>query len=135
MLRRLATSNWTAITLGLTILALHVAWAVWLEPTRRGEIVTGFGASMIVFGLLVAARPFLTTGLEAAVDREASAGPAAVLSGGRTDDPDLLRRRAEARDYIFSERVVAVLVIAGGTLLNGYGSPLVRLFGLEGQSP
>lgn len=133
MMRRLATSNWIAAVLGMTIVAVHVAWAVWWEPTKRGEILTGFGASLIVLGLLVAARPFLTTGLEAAIDREASAAPSPILSGARTDDPDLLRRRAEAKGYILAERVVAVLLIAGGTLLNGYGPPLVRLFGLEVQ--
>ncbi|CAA2161158.1 hypothetical protein MBRA_06318 [Methylobacterium brachiatum] len=132
MYRRLALSYWTPVVLGAVMLGLHLAWAIRWEPAKRGEVVTGFGACLIVLGLLVAARPYLTTGLKGAIDKEASAEPSAILSGGRTDDPHLIARRTEAKGYIIAERVVAVVVIAVGTLLNGYGPPLVRWLGLEG---
>ena len=134
LLRSLALSDRTIVITGAMLAGAHVAWGVWLEPTKRGEILTGFGACLIVLGLLVAARPYLATGLDALVDKEASAAPAPVLSGGRTDAPNLLAKRAEARDNILAERVTAVLVIGTGTLLNGYGPPLIRLLGLEAPS-
>lgn len=132
MLRRLALTYWTPVAAGLVLLGLHLTWAIRWEPTKRGEILTGFGACLIVLGLLVAARPLIGSGLAGAAAQAAPIARAAILSGERINDPDLMARRARARSDIAAERVVAVIVIAIGTLLNGYGSPLVRWFGLEG---
>ncbi len=72
--RSLALSYWTPILVGLVLLGLHLVWAIRWEPTKRGEVVTGFGAALIVLGLFVASRPYIRSGLRALI--EESLGPA-----------------------------------------------------------
>ena len=63
MLRRSLTSYWTAAILGLVLLGVYIAWGVWWEPGKRGEVVTGFGASLVVLGIFLAAHPFIRAGI------------------------------------------------------------------------
>ncbi|MEE7441104.1 hypothetical protein [Methylobacterium oryzae] len=135
MLRRLSLSYWTPVVAGLVLLGLHLTWAIRWEPAKRGEAVTGFGACLIVLGLLVAARPYIRAGRQGMYDaaRPRHPGAFAMAQGSSAR----FRARVEAseperRRDVDAERIYAVAVIVAGTLLNGYGSPLVRLFGLEG---
>lgn len=151
MMRRLALSYWTPALAGVVLLGLHLVWAIRWDPARRGEIATGFGAGLIVLGLLVAARPYIRSGVRHLVDTEVGPPP----SDRRRDAldaqfqrpvivPDELMylvdgaryasKRVEVRRDVLAERVIAVAVIVAGTLLNGYGPALVRLLGLEASS-
>lgn len=136
MMRRLALSYWTPIALGIVLLGLHLAWAIWWEPARRGEIATGFGASLIVLGLLVAARPYIRAGREGMYAQARPRHPGAFAISN--DASVRFRERVEAteperRRDVDAERIYAIAVIVAGTLLNGYGPALVRLCGLEVQ--
>ncbi|MCJ2074784.1 hypothetical protein MKK68_03845 [Methylobacterium sp. E-016] len=150
MMRRLALSYWTPIGAGLVLLSLHLAWAIRWEPSKRGEVVTGFGACLIVLGLLIAARPYIRSGMRHFVDAEVGPPPADRLRdylAAQTQIPKIVSgelmylvdgaryasKRAEVRRDVLAERAVAVVVIAAGTLLNGYGPLLVRLAGWEVQ--
>lgn len=135
VLRRVALSHWTPILAGVVLLGLHVAWAIRWEPTKRGEVVTGFGACLIVLGLLVAARPYLRAGRNAAADQAMSPLLGAFAIPAAESIRYHERREAgrpQVRRDVIAEREIAVGVIAVGTLLNGYGPPLVRWLGLEG---
>jgi hypothetical protein len=112
------------------IAILHVAW--WLSPAiSRSEVVTGLGASVIALGVLVTARPFLRVKLAVAVGQAMPplTGTYAVPSNS---DPDRRRERLrpQVRRDVIAERIVGPILIVLGTLLNGYGSPIVRWFGL-----
>lgn len=137
MMRRLALSYWTPSLAGLALLGLHLAWAVRWDPGRRGEIATGFGACLIVLGLAVAARPYIRAGRAATVAHNMPPLDGCFLGPDQTAEEaqaEMAEREAEririATDVV-AEREVAVVVIAIGTLLNGYGPSLVRLLGLE----
>ena len=151
MMRRLALSYWTPTFAGLVLLGLHLAWAIRWDPARRGEIVTGFGACMIVLGLLVAARPYIRAGVRQLVDAEVGPRPPDRLRDALEAQfqrpvivPDELlylidgaryaSKRGEIRRDVLAERVIAVAVIGTGTLLNGYGPALVRILGQEVSS-
>ena len=102
---------------------------------KRGEAVTGFGACLIVLGLLVAARPYVRAGKARLIDAALPQDMAGYLVGETYLDDlraaqDAARPEAE-RDF-WAERVISVAVIIVGTALNGYGAPLVRWLGLEG---
>jgi hypothetical protein len=134
MMRRLALSYWTPPLAGLVLLALHLVWAIRWEPGRRGEIATGFGACLIVLGLLVAARPYIRAGREGmyAQARPRHPGSFAIPHEATVR----FRERVAATEHerrrdVDAERIYAVVVIVVGTLLNGYGPALVRLFGFE----
>ena len=140
MMRRLALSYWTPILAGLVLLGLHLVWAIRWDPARRGEIATGFGACLIVLGLVVAARPYVRAGRGATVAHNMPPLDGLFLGPDQTAEEmeaEIAEREAErvriAKDVV-AEREVAVVVIAIGTLLNGYGPALVRLLGLEVSS-
>lgn len=132
MLRRLALSYWTPIGLGVVLFGTHLAWAIRWAPGKRGEVVTGFGACLIVLGLLVAARPYLRAGREVATADAMKPLLGSIAFGDTTYDEAREAERPHVRRDVIAEREIAVAVIIVGTLLNGYGSPLVRWFGLEG---
>lgn len=134
-MRRLALSYRPPLYLGLFLAALHLAWGVLWEPQHRGEIVSGFGSCMIVLGLLVAARPYVLGGREAATIRAMrpllqqtamSHEHSVTYHQGREAE------RAQVRSSVIAERETSVVMIAIGTLLNGYGPPLIRVLGLGG---
>lgn len=135
MLRRLALSYWTPITFGVALLGLHLAWAIRWEPTKRGEAVTGFGACLIVLGLLVGSRPYIRSGLQAVAAQQAFPPHFAAYESDETIAEKIGAHEARtvaATPDVIAERVIAVAVIVIGTLLNGYGSALVRWLGWEG---
>nr|WP_137830886.1 hypothetical protein [Methylobacterium sp. L1A1] len=135
-MRLLAASYRTVIALGTVLLGLHLAWAIRWEPARRGEIATGFGACLIILGLWVAPRPYIRTGLGPIIEAALPRSRATFLLGPDHGDKIRAARAAaepEVRRDVIAERIVAVGVVMVGTLLNGYGPPLVRLLGLEVQ--
>ena len=57
--RALGLSHWTVLAAGIVIFFLHVCWFIRVRPDHRLEVVSGFGAMLIVLGIWVAALPFL----------------------------------------------------------------------------
>ncbi len=137
-LRSLALSYWTPVLVGLALLGVHLAWAIRWEPARRGEVVTGFGAAMIVLGLFVAARPYIRLGLGPFIRGALTPDVGTFVTDDSYDEQLKAIHAAELPEVTrdaWAERVIAVAVIAAGTILNGYGPLLVRLFGWEVQQP
>ncbi len=133
--KRVATSYWTAAALGLFIAAVHGWWLV--KSDHAGEVISGFGAALVVLGLFVAARPFVELGVRGMAAQQVQAPQFTPLF----DSEGTIIREAKAAyqknidaavPAVIVERVLAVLVVVTGTLLNGYGAPLARLLGLHG---
>lgn len=132
--RRIALSYWTVILIGALILAVHARF--WFShPSARAENLSGLGAALIVLGLVVAARPFIRSGTHGL----AMAQTQAPQFMGYADAEGILIAQARAaydtrveraKPDIVAERIIAVVVIAAGTLLNGYATPLVRMLNL-----
>lgn len=123
---------WILLLAGAGLLGMHVAWAIWGEPDKRGEVVTGFGALLIVLGLIVAARPYLRLGLGPFIQNALTPDVAAYATDESYDEQLRATHAAElpeATRDAWAERVIAVAIIAFGTLLNGYGPALVRFCG------
>jgi hypothetical protein len=132
IVRRITLSYWSVAAVAVVVGTLHVLWFVHSVPAQRGEVVTGFGAALIVLGLWVAARPYIRSGIEVATGQAMSPllGTFAMPAGqSREYHAQREAQRPQIRRDVIAERIIAVVVIAVGTLLNGYGTPLVRLFG------
>lgn len=111
--------------------ALHERW-LW-RSAHAGEVVSGYGAGLIMLGVFVGARPYLRAGISRTVEAGLPPYRGAFLQGRGAAERHRERvaalRPAVALD-VWAERVVAVLVVLLGTFLNGYGTPLARRWGL-----
>nr|AGO88406.1 protein of unassigned function [Methylobacterium oryzae CBMB20] len=117
-------------------LVAHCIWWL-LDPKHHGEVVTGFGASLIVLGVWIAAAPYIRTGFAALVEKTMPRSNRSFMGKTRTPEEreaERVAREAERKKVaadLAAERFVAAGAVVVGTILNGYGSTLVRLFGLE----
>lgn len=127
-MRRVALSYWTVCLIGLALFGVH-AWFWSSYPAHRAEVISGFGAALIVLGLWVAARPFIRSGLAVMVGQAMPPLQGAFLDGDLRGHQRREAMRPQVRRDVIAERIIAVLVIAVGTLLNGYAAPLVRVSG------
>ena len=132
-LRQALASYWTA---GLALAAMSWLHWRWLWRTvHAGDVLSAYGAGLVAFGLLIASRPFIRGGLSTAVQAAMPVYHGYVGFPGR-EVPNMLEQRAiEAvrpmiRREVIAERVIAVAVVVVGTLLNGWGTPLARRWGL-----
>lgn len=123
--RALGLSHWTALAAGIVIFVLHVCWLIRVSPDHRLEVVSGFGAMLIVLGIWVAALLFLRKGLKKTA---ADSMPPLVGSFATPPEYDESRegQRPQARRDVTDERVLGVAAIAIGTILNGYAAPVAR---------
>jgi hypothetical protein len=136
--KRVVLNYWTPIVLGVALLVPHAWWFALCSADTRSEPVAGFGALMIVLGLLVAARPFVLTGIRGTARQSVPVpylGTFAMPEGHARRTKEAHERRiSKAVPGVIAERVVAVIVVAVGTLVNGYSALLPRgiakLFGL-----
>ena len=132
-MKRLAVSYWSVTLVGAVLFGLHAWW--WsARPAQRGEIVSGFGATLIVVGLWVAARPYIRAGVQGIAEAQIQAPQFLpdLDEEGRiiAQTQAAYRQKVEAaKPDVRAERVIAVVVIVIGTGFNGYGAPLVRVFG------
>ncbi len=133
MVRRVLLSDWTVLWLLALGVFLHARW-YGVGKAIGGEVVSGSGAWLVALGVLVASRPYIRAGW----DRLINAGLPAYGAGFMTDD-DTLRKHHEllkverpkvVRD-VLNERVIAVVVIVVGTMLNGYGPLIARALHLR----
>ena len=130
-LRQVLASNWTS---GLALMAmswLHWRW-LW-RSAHAGDVLSAYDAGLVVLGILVGSRPYLRAGFAGLVEAGLPQDDAGYLVG-----PDYLQElerereaaRPQATRDVLAERVVAVAVVVLGTLLNGWGTPLARRWGL-----
>lgn len=105
-----------------------------VDKAAGGEVVSGFGAVLVVLGVFVGSRPYIRAGVGGLIEAGLPALGAGFLIG-----PDTYRKHQElvekvrpqvTRD-VWAERVVAVAVVILGTLLNGYGPLIARLLCLQ----
>lgn len=117
-------------------LILHVRWYT-VDKAAGGEVVSGFGAALVVLGVLVASRPYIRTGFAGLVEAGLPLRPVIVPIGGvsipRLTMAELRRERPRVVLDVVAERVVAITVVILGTLLNGYGAFVARLLHLRGS--
>ncbi len=131
-LRVAAASYWTAGAAWAVMTALHLRWLQ--RSAHAGDVLSAYGAGLVVLGLLVAARPFIRGGLSAAVQAAMPQYQGYVGFPGRQIPTMLEQREIEAqrpaiRREVITERVIAVAVVVVGTLMNGWGTPLARRWG------
>ena len=134
MLRRIVTSYWTAVTLGALAVLLHVSWYT-VDKAPGGEVLSGFGAALMVLGIFVGSRPYIRAGLAKLVSDGLPAYGAGFFSSDallKEHRDRVAAERPKVLRDVLAERVLAVGVVIIGTLLNGYGSVIARLFHLRG---
>lgn len=126
MLRRVTASEWTAAVLGALVVAAHVYWFVASE--HQAEVLSGLGGSLTVLGILVATQPYIRKGVRQAGREQA----------GLEDNAGGVREREGDAEYegvrhVIKERVVGVVLIGSGSLLNGYGPAIASVLHLKGS--
>ena len=129
--RAAAASYWTAVAAWAVMSALHWRW-LW-RSAHAGDVLSAYGAGLVVLGLLVAARPFIRAGVRpTAIQSVAAQAPQTFGYGGPRPEAYAAHdaRVGAAMPDVWAERVVAVGVVVVGTLLNGWGTSLARRWGL-----
>ena len=126
-------SYWTAGIAWAVMTALHGRW-LW-RSAHAGEVLSAYGAGLVVLGIGVAARPLIRQGLSSAVQAAMPTYQGYTGFPGRkipsmSEQLQIEALRPMVRREVIAERVVAVSVIVAGTLLNGWGAPLARRWGL-----
>lgn len=133
--RTIASSYWTALALGALAIFLHVRWYV-VDKAAGGEVVSGFGAVLVVLGVFVGSRPYIRAGVAGLIEAGLPALGAGFLIGPDTyrEHQELVEKvRPQVTRDVWAERVVAVAIVILGTLLNGYGPLLARVLNLRGS--
>lgn len=128
MKRSILASEWTAAALGIAVLVLHVVWFVGSE--HQGDVFTGLGGSLAALGIFVAAQPYIRKGLIQTAREQVG------LPDTEERSREVPSREDEAENegvhHVLKERVIGVVLIAAGSLLNGYGVAISRLLSLKG---
>ena len=128
--RAAVTSYWTASLAWAAMSALHWSW-LW-RSAHAGDVLSAYGAGLVVLGVLVGSRPYLRTGFAQLVESGLPQYDGMTFS---TDErwqahkALVASERPKVRRDVWAERVVAVVVVVVGTLLNGWGTPLARRWG------
>jgi hypothetical protein len=125
-------SYWSTLCVGVIVLVLHVFWFV--QTAHRAEVISGLGASIIALGIWIGARPYIRSGIAIATARAMPPIRGVFMGGPNATEYNLKREsmRPQVRRDVIAERVIAVIAVVLGTLVNGYSASIVRLLGLEG---
>ncbi len=130
LLRVAVASYTTAVAAFVVMTTLHLRWLH--RSAHTGDVLSAYGAGVVVLGLLVGSRPYLRIGVTGLIERDMPEGGAGVL-GGPVYDAEVAKLRRDALPGVtldvWAERVIAVAVVIVGTLLNGWGTPLARRWG------
>ena len=120
----------TILVTGLLLLTVHALWFLLVKPAYRSDVIAGFGGALICLGIWLAALPFLRKGLDKAIQEATPKHPGAFLLSAKTSAKitnNIEAARPGVQRDILDERVRGVLVIAAGTLINGYAGFWARL--------
>ena len=129
--RDVLVSYWTAGLAFVAMTALHGRWLA--RSVQAGEVLSGYGAGLVMLGIFVASRPYIRAGLEADIAARQRRNPAVIPANRERIRRHRERVAEEApgiRRDAWAERVIAVAVVLIGTFLNGYGTPLARRWDL-----
>lgn len=129
--RAAAASYWTAGAAWAVMSGLHWRW-LW-HSAHAGDVLSAYGAGLVVLGVLVGSRPYLRAGFSQLVAAGLPQYDGAPFStGDRWQEHKALveDERPRVRRDVLAERVIAVGIVVIGTLLNGWGTPLARRWGL-----
>ena len=131
--RTVVASYWTALVLGVVAVFLHVRWYT-VDKAPGSEVVSGFGASLVVLGVFVGSRPYIRSGIigmiQSALPKNRTPHYGSPETGNEHRKRVEKERPKVTRD-IWAERVVAVAIVILGTLLNGYGSLISQTLDLR----
>ncbi len=114
---------------------LHVRWYT-VDKSPGPEVLSGFGAALVGLGALVALRPYFRAGFAGLVQAGLPVYGAGFWSSEDTLQAHRERVAAERPRVVLdvlAERVIAVVVVILGTLLNGYGPLVARMLHLRGS--
>ena len=125
ILRAVIADIRTALALVAANTVLHGWWFV--ESDHKADVISGFGVSTAVLGILVAGQPLIKVGIATAARRQVG-----LHSEERKEEiesqADAVADRVAKR--LFRTEVVGGGLIAVGTLFNGYATAIARLFSL-----
>lgn len=117
-------SYWTAGIAWSVMTALHGRW-LW-RSTHAGEVLTAYGAGVVVLGLWVAVLELVRAGIATTVRRQVAQEPIWFAEQLPAAEEAENAAAVEAKRAIAVERVVASLIVAVGTLAGGWATPLAR---------
>jgi hypothetical protein len=123
-------SYWTLLVVGIVLLGVHICWFVRTSINQRPEAVSGFGAVLVLFGIVLAARPFLRKGFRAGIAEMTGKAMPPQYGMFVTDekyDADHEAKRPQVQADVIAERVVGVVLITVGTILSGWAGLWTRL--------
>ena len=127
-MRRALASNWTAGIAWVSMTVLHERWL--LRSAHAGDVLSAYGAALVVLGLWLAVLDLARIGLTETAQRQTESDFAWFAE----QMPALLAAEKaaaiKAKRTLIVERVAAGIIAAFGTLLNGWGTPLARRWGL-----
>lgn len=127
--RTILASEWLAAALGVSLLLLHLFWLSRSE--HQSDVSSGLGGALAALGIYIATQPYIRKGLTETAREQAG-----------LDQPGERHKQANARQdeaegegvrHLVKERVVGVLFIAVGSVLNGYGPAIGHWLALRGS--
>lgn len=118
------TSYWTAGLAWAVMTALHGRWL--LRSAHAGDVLSAYGAALVVLGLWVAVLELMRVGLTETARRQTESDFAWFAEQMPTLRASEEAAAAETKRTLIVERVAAGLIAVAGTLLNGWGTPLAR---------
>jgi len=124
-IKRTLGCRWTVLAVGIVFLLLHAQWFIRVSPNHQAEVVSGFGAVLIVLGIWLVALPFLRKGIEKAT-ADAMPPPLSGFLVPPEYDESREAQRPQARRDVMDEQVFGVITIVIGTILNGYATPIAH---------
>ena len=129
-MRAALASCWTAGIAWGVMTALHGRWLV--RSTHAGDVLSAYGAGLVVLGVLVGSRPYLRAGFTGLVQAGLPRPPIVPIGGGfgKTIVAQIHAERPRVVLDVLAERILAVALVVLGTLLNGWATPLARRWGL-----
>ena len=127
MAKAILSNEWTAAIVGLAVLGLHLWW--FAGSKHQGDVLTGAGGFLAALGIFVAGQPYIRKGLIKTAREQVGLQD---TEESRQIDAHEDEAEKEGVRHVLKERVVGVLLIAAGSMLNGYGVAIARLLSLKG---
>ena len=106
------------MAIGAVIVVLHAFW--FAQSQYRADVISGLGVALADLGVFVTAQPFIRLGITRTALQQYDVD-------SETKPKDLSAPVDEAERHVLKERVVGVVLIAAGTLFNGYAGALDHL--------
>jgi len=128
-MRKFLSRLWVWIFVAVIAVTAHLYWAI---RTGKAEWLQRSGASVIICGIFIVARPLIRSGVDRIANQQLPRYPgtfAMATDSWKKHDDAIAKIRPEIVRDVQAERFFGVVVIVIGTVLNGYGDLLLRWFG------